>query len=353
MEVKMSGNSIFLSKKMKRLFLSFLLFTLSSSLLFTQSLDIPASEWGISFGNSKRFTGLRINFRDRNVQEIKGINVTLWTPKHNEQAKVTGISLGILPGGGDMRGLNLGIAGVGADKKLCGISLGLLGAGSGGDISGVAIGGLGAGSGGDITGIVIGGLGAGSGGNIKGIILGGLGAGAGENMSGFGMGLLGIGAGDDISGIFIGGLGVGAGGNGKGILIGGVGAGTGDNFSGFGFGLVGMGCGDHLQGIAIGGIGAGAPKVTGLAIGGVGVGGKEFTGAAFAIGTVRIENNGVFKGGALSAFNQIKGRQNGITFGIVNYAYELHGIQIGLINYVRDNPLLLKMMPLINFNFSN
>jgi hypothetical protein len=349
----MISNIIFLSKKMKYLFLSFLLFTLCFSLLFAQSLDIPSSEWGISFGNSKRFTGLRINFRDRNVEEIKGINLTLWTPKHNEQAKVTGISLGMLPGGGYIKGLNLGIAGIGADKQLSGISLGLFGAGSGGDIKGVVIGGLGAGAGGNITGIVIGGLGAGSGGNIKGIIFGGLGAGAGENLDGFGMGLLGIGAGDDISGIFIGGLGAGAGGNGKGILIGGIGAGTGGNFSGLGFGLIGMGCGNHLQGIAIGGVGAGAPKVTGLAIGGVGAGGQEFTGAAIAIGTVRIENNGVFKGGALSAFNMIKGRQNGITFGIVNYTYELHGIQIGLINYVRDNPLLLKIMPLINFNFND
>ena len=43
--------------------------------LTAQSLDIPSSRWGISFGNSKNFTGLRFNYRDRDVEEITGINM--------------------------------------------------------------------------------------------------------------------------------------------------------------------------------------------------------------------------------------------------------------------------------------
>jgi len=311
----------------------FFLFLISSSII-AQSLDIPSSKGGISFGNSKYFNGLRFNFRDSEVDKINGLNVTLWTAKNNNQAVVNGFSLGIAPSAGSLNGLNIGFGGVAAGRSLNGISLGVLGIGSGNEMSGIMIGGLGAGSGGNVRGIVLGGLGAGSGGNIQGI----------------GLGLLGVGAGGNLSGVMIGGIGVGAGGDANGIMISGLGAGVGGNFNGLGIGGIGMGCGGHLKGVAIGGIYVGAPKLTGLIIGGLGTYGKDITGAALALGAVIIED-GTFKGGALSAFNFIKGEQRGVTLGIVNYAYRLHGIQIGLINYVRDNPFLLKIMPLINFNF--
>jgi hypothetical protein len=54
---------------------------------------------------------------------------------------------------------------------------------------------------------------------------------------------------------------------------------------------------------------------------------------------------------AASVFNYIKGEQTGLSLGIVNYSWQLNGVQIGLINYVRDNPPLLKILPLINANF--
>ena len=41
------------------------------------SLDIPTENNGISIGNSRNFTGLRINFRDRDVERIRGVNITL------------------------------------------------------------------------------------------------------------------------------------------------------------------------------------------------------------------------------------------------------------------------------------
>jgi hypothetical protein len=349
----MSIDNVFTHDIKKHLYVPVLMVFFLCSSLLAQSLDIPASTWGISFGNSKKFTGLRFNFRDSHVDEIKGLNVTLWTPKENEQSRVTGISFGVIPGGGTMRGLNLGIAGVGADKRLCGISLGLLGVGSGGEMRGIMVGGLGAGGGGNVTGLAVGGLGVGTGGNLKGIMFGGLGAGSGGNMSGIGIGLIGVGSGSDLTGLMIGGIGAGAGGDAKGIILGGIGAGAGGDFTGFGFGLIGVGAGGHLKGIAVGGVGAGAPEVTGLVIGGIGAGALDFTGAALALGFVKIDNNGMLKGGSVSAFNYIKGTQRGITLGIVNYAYELHGIQIGLINYVRDNPILFKIMPLVNFNLSD
>ncbi len=158
----------------------FFLFT-GSSPLSGQSLDIPSHRWGISFGNSREFTGLRFNFRDSRVRRISGINVTLWQPrKDNKEAVVSGISLGVIPGGGTLKGIQVGLLGIAAETKLSGISVGLLGLGSGGDISGINIGGLGAGAGEDVKGLNVGGLGVGAGEDLFGINIGGLGAGAGE-----------------------------------------------------------------------------------------------------------------------------------------------------------------------------
>ena len=70
----------------------------------SQALNFPTKTAGISIGNSKLFNGLRINFRDRNVDQINGLNITLWQSKQNRDAQVNGISLGILPTAGYLRG---------------------------------------------------------------------------------------------------------------------------------------------------------------------------------------------------------------------------------------------------------
>jgi hypothetical protein len=285
----------------------------TATVLHAKSLDIPIKGYGLSFGNSKRFNGVRFNFRDSQVEEINGINFTLWRAKENKQAIVRGMSLGLLPEAGDLLGLQMGL-GIAAERELKGVSLGLLGAGAGNNTLGITIGGLGAGSGGDMTGIAI----------------GGLGAGAGRDMKGITITLLGAGAGRDATGVTIGGLGAGAGRNMTGISVGGVGA----------------GCGNELKGITVGGIGAGAPKIQGFAIGGFAAGGQHIKGATLALGWAKVE--GSLLGFTASAFNQIKGKQTGVSLGIVNYAYELRGIQIGLINYVRESPRYLRVLPLIN-----
>ncbi len=318
MLAKQSISNIFFKILLSNIFISALL--ISSS--FAQSIDIPTHKWGISFGNSKIFTGLRLNYRDHNVDKITGVNVTFWNSYDNEYAEVNGVSLGVMPDAGYLTGLQIGALGVSAKKDISGISLGLLGAGAGGDISGIGIGGLGLGSGGSMRGIFLGGLGVGCGGDISGILIGGLGAGAGGNLTGFSFGILGIGAGKNVSGITIGGLGAGAGGK--------------------------------ISGITFGGLGVGAPAIRGLTLGGLGIGATDIKGISIAIGTIRIEDEekeGNYSGIAASAFNYIKGEQTGVSIGIVNYAYKLNGFQFGLINYVRDNPDFLKILPLVNFNF--
>jgi hypothetical protein len=56
-----------------------------------------------------------------------------------------------------------------------------------------------------------------------------------------------------------------------------------------------------------------------------------FAGAYF-----KIADNGRFDGAAVSSVSNIDGPQHGLTIGLLNYAKELHGAQIGLIN-VSDN----------------
>lgn len=267
-------------------------------------LGIPARTWGIGFGNLKTFNGLRFNFIDKNIGTINGLNLTLWKPKDSDiSGKVNGISLGIIPQAENFNGIQLAIAGIGAKENMRGLTLGLIGAGSGKNMTGINIGGIGVGCGENLTGINIGGIGIGSGKNLTGINFGGLGVGSGKR----------------VTGINLGGLGVGA--------------------------------GETLTGLSIGGLGVGAPNVRGVVIAGLGAGGHNIKGVFLAAGTIRVEDDGIMHGLAISGFNSIKGTQNGLTIGIVNYAYRLKGLQIGLINIVRDNPRGRKVLPIINFNF--
>jgi hypothetical protein len=60
---------------------------------------------GLSIGNSRRWTGLRINFQDRAVERVDGVNVTIWNAKDNDAMVVNGLALGIAgPVGGRFNG---------------------------------------------------------------------------------------------------------------------------------------------------------------------------------------------------------------------------------------------------------
>lgn len=289
--------------------------------LSAQSLDIPSPRWGLSFGNSRDFSGLRFNYRDRDVGRLRGVNVTLWAPydKEDEGSLIEGLSLGLVPGGGTLKGVQLGLLGVAAMKDAHGISLGLLGAGAGGSMIGLNLGGLGAGAGEDIVGINIGGLGMGAGRDVMGVNLGGLGLGAGRNMIGLNVGGLGLGAGGRLSGVNVAGLGLGA--------------------------------GAVLSGISVAGLGAGAPEIRGVVLAGGATGGQYVRGLMAAVGCNMIVDGGELRGAALAAVNWFKGTQTGLAIGIVNYTWDLKGLQIGIVNIVRSNPPGRRVLPLANWNF--
>ena len=184
-------------------------------------------------------------------------------------------------------------------------------------------------------------IGAGAGSELIGLNFGGIGLGAGKNMKGVSIGLVGAGAGDDAIGINIGGLGLGAGNNMIGINIGGLGVGAGDKIMGVTIAGIGAGAGDRLTGLTVCGLAAGAPTIKGLTVAGLALGGKNITGLSIALGSIQVradKGDGEYNGLAVSAFNFIKGTMKGVAVGIVNYAYRLKGLQIGLVNIVRDNP---------------
>jgi hypothetical protein len=48
--------------------------------------DLTVNDVGIAIGDAPRVTGLRINFRDRYLQRVNGVNITVWTPGSASEA---------------------------------------------------------------------------------------------------------------------------------------------------------------------------------------------------------------------------------------------------------------------------
>lgn len=335
-----------------------------------RSLDLTIRNYGLSFGNAPRINGLRFNYRDRGLERVNGLNLTLWRPYDTEVYDPTGVVSGLavglpLTGAGSINGLGVGLFGVEADASLRGLAVGGLGTGAGENLSGLAIGGLGAGVGEHFTGIGVGGLGIGSGGDLRGVAAGGLGVGAGEDIHGIMAGGLGVGAGETLTGLAVGGLGVGAGESLRGIFAGGLGIGAGADLAGLSAALVGIGAGEEITGLAVSGVGVGAgnrlrgvfaagvgaaaPSIVGLTVG-TAIGSEHYTGVGLAPAYFRITDGGQLRGVSVSAFNQLKGTQQGLTIGLFNYARALNGVQLGVLNYAGNNPRWLRLLPGLNVN---
>jgi hypothetical protein len=135
----------------------------------------------------------------------------------------------------------------------------------------------------------------------------------------------------------------------RGFLVGGLGAGAGRDFTGIGLGGLAFGAGDDLTGLAVGGLAVGAGDVfRGVGIGGLAVGGVDFKGIALSLAHTRSE---AFSGLAVSAYNRDTGLGEGLFLGLFNYCAELHGVQLGLLNYAGNNTGWKKWLPFINMHF--
>ncbi len=172
-----------------------------------KALNFPGKKYGISIGNSYEFTGIRINIADENVKIINGLNVTLWFKfNKNQNAVVNGISAGVIPTGGSMQPVNLGVLGVGANHNLNGLTLGGFVVGAGGNINGLSVSGLLTMADGDqsvISGIAISGIGLGAAKAINGLAIGGLGVGTDGDINGVVSSLAYISAGKNSRGLTV------------------------------------------------------------------------------------------------------------------------------------------------------
>ena len=212
----------------KVLLLSILLLFAYTPVVHAQSLDIPIKGYGISFGNSKNFTGLRFNWADSGVEQINGINLTF--AGGNNGASLNGINLGLVAVAGhdiSINGIALSpflVGGKGASINGIALSPFLVG-GKGASINGIALGfGVGGAEGGSMNGIALSGIGVAFD-KIRGIAIGWAVGAVGENLSepttiGIQLGLLGsvtkkgigfsfggiINGADEFNGIAIGGL---------------------------------------------------------------------------------------------------------------------------------------------------
>lgn len=314
----------------------------------TRSVDLTVNDVGLSIGDSRRVSGLRLNFRDRNLQEVTGINATVWMPYQNGRGIVRGLALG-LPATGARRieGIAAGIVGIGAEESLRGLGVGGIGLGVGEDFRGIGIGGIGLGVGQDLRGAALGGIGMGIGGDLRGLAIGGIGVGVGQNASGIMIGGIGAGVGGNMTGLSIAGIGVGAGGNVKGLSITGIGMGAGGNVTGVQLAGIGIGAGGTLKYVSIAGAGIGAPRIEGLAIA-AGVGAENVRGVVIAPLYFKIQDTGRMHGVNVSAWNNIRGTQQGLAIGIFNYARSLDGVQVGILNYA-GNKSHARLLPIFNY----
>lgn len=98
--------------------------------------------------------------------------------------------------------------------------------------------------------------------------------------------------------------------------------------------------------------GCGASGLPGTArwlnAGGLGVVAERLEGVSASLGKVATPDQA---GLALASYNDIRGVNRGLSIAIYNYARSSPGIQVGLINYVRDNPDGLRLLPLFNHSF--
>ena len=241
-----------------------------------KAINIPFKKYGLSFGNSSEFNGIRINLADKDIKRINGLNVTFWARKlkywsdnaQMQKSIVNGISTGIIPTCGTMNGINSGVLRIVAMKEMNGLSVSGFNLYSQGNISGVSFSGL-------ITQC------------------------------------------DIFSGVLVSGI---------------AGAGTGG-----------------INGLAIGGLTVSSDRsdINGVAATlGVLYCGNDFNGAG--ISGLYLKSK-IFRGVSFAGYSDSY-EMFGLSVALFNRTRELHGMQIGLLNYAGNNRKGLRYLPLINMH---
>lgn len=279
------------------------------------SFDIAIHKFGVSFGNSEQFNGMRFNFSDRDIKRINGANFTIWSPGYNAEGRIRGISLGLIrPEANDIIGLTFGGAAIFGGTRLSGINISGLTTVCSGDMRGVNFGTLLLGTGDNMTGLNASGLITLSFGNIQGVSIGGFALIAQHRIRGFNVAGLAVTSPGRIDGITLSGL----------IM-------RSPHISGVSFCTFMIRADKSLRGFALSAFRIKAKEMKGISI------------ASFQ----SIEKS---HGITLGLYNAFSDTQYGICFGLVNFATTLKGAQIGLINYAKNNPKWARLLPFINLH---
>ena len=376
-----------------------------------RGLRLMVGDVGVAIGHVPRVTGLRVNWSDRHLDSVTGLNLTLWrADPDGVGGRVRGLSAGLAPQAGRLEGLGLGLGVVVGEESLSGIHAGGLAAIGGDAVQGLQGAGVAAISGGDILGLQVGGLGAVVGGTSRGLQLSLGGSIAGEGIVGGQLAGLGAVAGGEARGLQVGGLAAIAGGPVQGVQLGGlatIGDGSLKGIQAAGLAVIGS---TGLQGVQVGGLatvsggdarglqasglaGVAAGRMVGVQVGGAAlVAGCSMRGIQLSLGSVeggrgddRFElpdepcefrgvagvtaggyrvvgpaARGVTAGGWIevdelrgvsAAALQRSGLQVGLSVALVNWTDHLRGVQLGLVNRAANNPSPFRILPLMNLSF--
>lgn len=326
-------------------------------------LNIPSSEWGISFGNSSRFTGLRLNWSDKYLEKITGVNLTLWRPGDEPGGEITGLAVGVVgPAADRITGVSFGLAYVMTAEWSRGITIGGLATVSGGTMTGVNIGGMAVVAEDDMTGLNLSGLATISGGSMKGINYGTLATVAEGSMGLVNIGGLATVAKGRITGLSFGGLALISEDDMTGLNLGGLATVSGGEIKGVSGSMLAVVAQNSITGISIGGVAVASEgpirgasfslgvvtsdkEIWGISFAGYKVKSPKIRGINFTILAMEVDD---FSGVAFGGYNNVRGIQTGITFGVLNVAKELRGIQIGILNYAANNPPPFRWLPVLN-----
>jgi hypothetical protein len=152
-----------------------------------RALNIPFKRYGISFGNSYSFNGIRFNVKDRETRTINGFNFTIGLGDNwdkNKQSRVNGISAGLFPMAYSLNGMGVGVLGPGF-HDFNGLGIGGLVVAAG-KMNGIAVSGFMMG-GKTVSGIGIAGFMAGAEEKFNGIVISGIGINLENKLNGIGI----------------------------------------------------------------------------------------------------------------------------------------------------------------------
>jgi hypothetical protein len=119
---------------------------------------------------------------------------------------------------------------------------------------------------------------------------------------------------------------------------------TSGNINGLNLGGLAL-VGDNIKWISLGaGVTYAEHSMSGFGLSGIRIRARQFTGvSASAWHTVN-----EYRGLATGIYNDFKESQTGLSIGIVNITDTLKGVQLGLINIAKNNPVWARILPLVN-----